>query len=67
MYHLQCISLSETCYGKNAEAAENSHIIQLVSVFQHSVTGTPKLHMQHTKLLQSMMASTVRVCAISAF
>jgi hypothetical protein len=38
MFHLQSIILSETFCGKNAEAAENGHIFQLVSVFQCSVT-----------------------------
>jgi hypothetical protein len=33
MFLLQCIILSETCCGKNAEAAENGHIFQLLSVF----------------------------------
>jgi hypothetical protein len=37
MFYLQCIILSETCYGKNAEAAENSHPLQL-GAFQCSVT-----------------------------
>jgi hypothetical protein len=27
MVHLQCIILSENCCGKDAEAAENGHII----------------------------------------
>jgi hypothetical protein len=33
MFLLQCIILSETHCGKNAEAAENGHIFQLLSVF----------------------------------
>jgi hypothetical protein len=37
MIHLQCIIFSETCYGKNAEAAENGHIFHFVNVLQRSV------------------------------
>jgi hypothetical protein len=37
MVHLQCIIFSETCCGKNAEAAENGHIFHCVSIFQCSV------------------------------
>jgi hypothetical protein len=33
MFLLQCIILSETRCGKNAEAAENGYICQLLSVF----------------------------------
>lgn len=38
MFRLECIILSDTCCGKNAEAAENGLIFQLVSGFQRSVT-----------------------------
>jgi hypothetical protein len=34
MFHVQCIILSENGCGKNAEAAENGNIFQLVRVFQ---------------------------------
>jgi hypothetical protein len=38
MLHFQCIILPKTCCGKNAEAAENGLICQLLSIFQRSVT-----------------------------
>jgi hypothetical protein len=37
-FYLQSIILSETFCGKNAEAAGNGHILQLLGVFQRSVT-----------------------------
>jgi hypothetical protein len=37
MFHSQRIILSETCCGKKAEAAENGHIFQLLSVLQRAV------------------------------
>jgi hypothetical protein len=47
MVHLQCIIFSETCSGKNAEAAENGHICHFVAL-----SSTPELHKQHAKLSQ---------------
>jgi hypothetical protein len=38
MFHFQSIFFSKTFCGKNAEAAENLHIFQLLSVFQCSIT-----------------------------
>jgi hypothetical protein len=60
MIYLQCITFSETCSRKNAEAAENGHIFHFVSVFP----STPELHKQHTKPLQSWPESAACVCAI---
>jgi hypothetical protein len=51
MFHLQSIILSETFCGKNAEAAENRHIFQFLSVF-NALSHTPELNVEHTKLLQ---------------
>jgi hypothetical protein len=63
MFHLLCIILSETCCGKNAEAAENGKIFQIISIF-NTLSHTPELHVQHTKLLQSRPESAVCLCAI---
>jgi hypothetical protein len=40
MFHLQRIFLLETRCSKNAEATENGHIFQFVSVFQRFVTNS---------------------------
>jgi hypothetical protein len=60
MVHLQCIFLTETC-DNNAEAAENGHIFQFMSVFQRSVT--------HSKVARASCCNQglLFVCAISAF
>jgi hypothetical protein len=52
MFHLLCIILSETCCGKNAEAAENCYIFfQLVSVFlKLDLSQTQDLQVEHTNL-----------------
>jgi hypothetical protein len=55
---LQCIVLSKACCGKNAEAAENGHICQLLNAY---------LHMQHTKPLKSRLKSAECMCAVLAF
>jgi hypothetical protein len=47
VFHLQCIILSKASFGKNAEAAENGHICQLLSVFQRSVTYSRFAHAAH--------------------
>jgi hypothetical protein len=59
MFHLQCIFLSETCCSKNAEAAENGHIVHFLSLFQRSVTHS-------TLALEAHQAVTIkaRVCCV---
>jgi hypothetical protein len=52
MFHFQSIILSETCCGKNIEAAENGHICQLWTFCKALSRATPEIHAQHTKLLQ---------------
>jgi hypothetical protein len=64
MFHLHRIILSETCYGKNAEAAEKGHIF---NTFFNALSHTQELHEQHTKPLKSRLESAVCMCAISAF
>jgi hypothetical protein len=57
----------KTSCGKNAQAAENVHIFQLVSVFQLSVTHPRELRVQHAKLSQPRPESAECVFAIAAF
>jgi hypothetical protein len=64
MFLFQWIILSETCCGKNAEAAENGHTFHFWGIFQHCLTHyNSELHMQHTKPLQSKPEPAVRMCA----
>jgi hypothetical protein len=66
MFYLQSIILSETFCGKNAGAAENDRIFQLVSVFQ-KLSPTSDSHVQLPKLLQSRPESAVDTRVTSAF
>jgi hypothetical protein len=57
MVHFQCIIWSEMCCGKNAEAAENGHIFQLLVIFQRSVT-----HFRVARAARQAVAIKARVC-----
>jgi hypothetical protein len=57
---------SKICCGKNAEAAENCHICQLLSVF-NALSNNPELYLEHTKPLQSRLESADCMCAVLAF
>jgi hypothetical protein len=63
--HLQSIILSETCCGKNADAAENGHIFQLLSLFQHSVTLSRVEHAARQAVTIKAGVCYVRVCNFS--
>jgi hypothetical protein len=64
MFLLQRIILSETCCGRNAEAAENGHILfKLVSVFQSSLTHSRVAHATH----QAGAIKTSQLCACVQF
>jgi hypothetical protein len=39
LFHFQCIILSETCSGKNAEAAENNHIFNFGEIISALSAG----------------------------
>jgi hypothetical protein len=63
MFHLQCIILSKACCVKNAEAAENSDIFQLVSDFQRSVTHSRVARATHQAVAikaESLMCTCVQ-------
>jgi hypothetical protein len=62
MFHVQCIILSETFCGKNAEAAENWYIFQLLSVFQRSVTPSGVQRGAHKSLQSKPEPSAAGVC-----
>jgi hypothetical protein len=51
MFHLQCVILSETCWGKNAEAAGKVLFFNLKAIFT-ALSQTLELHIQHIKPLQ---------------
>jgi hypothetical protein len=57
MFNFQCIIWSETCCGKNAEATENGHIFQFLSIFQRSVT-----HSRVARAARQAVAIKARVC-----
>jgi uncharacterized membrane protein YidH (DUF202 family) len=57
MFHFQCIILFTACCDKNAEAAENSHICQLLNVFQLFVT-----HSKFAHAAQQAVAIKAGVC-----
>jgi hypothetical protein len=59
MFHLQSIILSETFYGKNAEAAENGYIFPPLSVFQRFVT-----HSRVQRGAQQAVTIKARVCCV---
>jgi hypothetical protein len=59
MFHLQSIIWSETCCGKNAEAAENSHPFQLWVFFQRSVT-----HSRVEREAHQAVAIKVEMCCV---
>jgi hypothetical protein len=65
MLHLQCVILSETCCGKNAEAAENCHIFQLVIVFQCFVTTSIFAQTAHQAATIMAEVCCMRVCNFS--
>jgi hypothetical protein len=56
MFHLQCIILSETFCDKNAEAAENGHIFNALSV----------IHSRVLRGVNQAIEIKAGVCAISA-
>jgi hypothetical protein len=63
MFYLQSIILSETFFGKNAKAAENGHIFQLLSVFQRSVTHSRVERGAHQAIAIKARVYCVRVCS----
>jgi hypothetical protein len=67
MFHLQCTFLSEMCFSKNAEAAENCHIFLFLSVFQRSVTHSRVAIDAHQAVLIKAKVCCVCVCTVSAF
>jgi hypothetical protein len=65
MVYLQCIILSETLCDKNAEAAENGCIFQLVSVFEFSLTHARVECAAHQAVMIKARVCCVRVCNFS--
>jgi hypothetical protein len=57
------MTLSESCCGKNAEAAENYQNVQLVSVFRRFFTLSRVTHAAH----KPFTIKALCVCEISAF
>jgi hypothetical protein len=68
MLYLQCIILSDTCCGKNAEAAaENGHLSTLARFFK-ALSHTQFALAAHLKPIQSRLQSSFAwVCVSSAF
>jgi hypothetical protein len=66
-FHPQCIILSKTCCGKNAEAAENSRISQLLSFFQRSVTQSSCMCSTPSRYNQGWSQLCGAWCAIFVF
>jgi hypothetical protein len=62
MFHFQCIILSKTCWDKTAEAAVNSHMCQLLSVFQRSVTQSRVTLAAHQAVRVKAGVCCVHVC-----
>jgi hypothetical protein len=63
IFHLQCVILSETVLGKNAEVAKNSNIFQLFGLFQCSVTRSRVAHAEHQAIKnqeQSVLCACVQ-------
>jgi hypothetical protein len=65
MFHLLCIIFSETCSGKNAKAAENSHIFQLVNLFQRSLSHSRVARATHQAVTIKARVCCVHVCKFS--
>jgi hypothetical protein len=68
MSRLQCSTFSalfrqKTYWGKNAEAASNGHICQLLSVFQRFVTHSRVAHAAH----QAISIKASLLCASVQF
>jgi hypothetical protein len=65
MFLLQNIMLSETFCGKNAEAAENGHIFQLLNVFERFVTYSRVERGSHQAVVIKAGVCCMRVCNVS--
>jgi hypothetical protein len=65
IFHFLCIIVSETCCGKNAEAAKISQISQLMSILQRFVTKSRVACAAHQAVTIKACVCCVNVCNFS--